>query len=168
MSLSMHAASVPTFVRSFHNMVSWLDKAQAHAEARKFSPDAYLTLRLAPDMLPLSKQVQIVTDIAKGCVARLSGQEPPSWPDDEATLEALRARLHKAADYVQSVPAAAIEGSEAREIALPTRTGEPRRFTGQAYLTDFVLPNVHFHASIAYALLRQAGVELGKKDFLGI
>jgi hypothetical protein len=168
MSLSMHAASVPAFVRMFNNMLAWLDKAQAHAEVRQFDSANYLGLRLAPDMLPFTKQVQIATDMAKGCVARLAGLEVPSWPDDEASVEALRARLHKAIAYVQSVDAGLIDGSEAREIVLPTRTGEPRRFTGQAYLTDFVLPNLYFHASTAYALLRHAGVDVGKRDFLGI
>jgi hypothetical protein len=168
MSLSMHAASVPAFVRMFNNMLAWLDKAQAHAEVRKFDSANYLGLRLAPDMLPFTKQVQIATDMAKGCVARLAGLEVPSWPDDEASFDALRARLQKAIAYVQSVDAGLIDGSEAREIVLPTRTGEPRRFTGQAYLTDFVLPNLYFHASTAYALLRHAGVEVGKRDFLGI
>ena len=168
MSLSMHSASVPAFVRVLGNMLSWLDKAQAHAEARKFSPDNYFGLRLAPDMLPLSKQVQICSDTVKGCIARLAGQDVPAWEDNEATLDDLRARIRKTIDYAQSVPAAQIDGSDERAIALPTRAGEPRRFTGETYLTQFVLPNVYFHSTTVYALLRNAGVELGKRDFLGI
>jgi hypothetical protein len=168
MTLSIHSASVPVFVRVLGSMLSWLDKAQAHAEARKFDPNNYLSLRLAPDMLPFTKQIQIASDMIKGCVARLAGQEAPAWEDNEATLDDLRARIRKTIDYVQSVPAALIEGSDDRAISLPTRTGEPRRFTGESYLTQFVLPNVYFHATTTYALLRNAGVELGKRDFLGI
>jgi hypothetical protein len=167
MSLTMHNCSVPVFARLLGNMLNWLDKAQAHAEARKFDPVNYLDLRLAPDMLPFTKQIQIATDMVKACVARLSGSEIPKWDDNEATLEELRARIRKTIDYVQSVPAAAIDGSEGREIVLPTRAGEPLRFTGDAYLKYYVLPNFYFHATTTYALLRQAGVELGKRDYLG-
>jgi hypothetical protein len=166
MSLSMHAISVPVFVRTFKAMLTWLDKAQAHADARKFDSANYLGLRLAPDMLPLTKQVQIATDMAKGCAARLAGLEVPKWDDNEASLDDLRARLNKAIDFVQSVPAALIDGTEEREIVLPMRQGEVR-FAGQAYVLGYVLPNVYFHATTAYALLRHAGVEIGKRDFLG-
>ena len=168
MSLSMHSASVPAFVSLLNNMLVWLDKAQAHAEARKFDTVNYLGLRLAPDMLPLTRQVQICTDGVKGCVARLAGLEPPKWEDNEATLDEVRARVRKTIDYALSIPAEQIDGSEAREILLPTRSGEPRRFTGQAYLLTFVLPNFYFHATATYALLRHAGVDVGKKDFLGL
>ena len=167
MSLSMHSASVPVFVRTLGNMLNWLDKAQAHAEARKFDTANYLGLRLAPDMLPFTRQIQIATDGVKGCVARLAGLEVPKWDDNEASLDDLRARLRKAIDYAQSVPAAQIDGSEAREIVLPMRSGDPLRFTGESFLQQFVMPNLYFHASMTYALLRQAGVELGKRDFLG-
>jgi hypothetical protein len=166
MSLSMHAISIPVFVRTFKAMLTWLDKAQAHADARKFDSANYLGLRLAPDMLPLTKQVQIATDMAKGCAARLAGLEVPKWEDNEASLDDLRARLNKAIDFVQSVPAASIDGTEEREIVLPMRQGEVR-FAGQAYVLGYVLPNVYFHATTAYALLRHAGVEIGKRDFLG-
>ncbi len=167
MSVSMHSSTVPAFVRMLNNMLAWLDKAQAHAEARKFDTVNYLGLRLAPDMLPFTRQIQIATDGVKGCVARLAGLEVPKWDDNEASLDDLRARLRKTIDYVQSVPAAQIDGSEAREIVLPMRIGEPLRFTGQSYVQHFVLPNLYFHSSMTYALLRQAGVELGKRDFLG-
>ena len=166
MSLSMHAISVPVIVRTFKATQVCFDKAQAHADARKFDSANYLGLRLAPDMLPLTKQIQIATDMSKGCVARLSGQEIPKWEDNEVTLAELRARLDKAIAYVQSVPAMQIDGTEDKEIVLPLRQGE-MRMTGQAYVLGFVLPNVYFHATAAYALLRQAGVELGKRDFLG-
>lgn len=167
MSLTMHNSSVPVFVRMFSNTLTWLDKAQAHAEARKFDSANYLQLRLAPDMLPLTRQVQIATDGAKGCVARLTGAEVPKWDDNEASLDDLRARLRRTVDYVQTFSAQQFEGSESRDIVLPKRTGEPLRFSGETYLKHFVLPNLYFHTTTTYALLRHAGVDLGKKDFLG-
>jgi len=166
MSITMHSASVPVFVRILNAMLGWLDKAQAHAEARKFSPDNYLTLRLAPDMLPLVKQIQIAADAAKGCAARLAGVEIPKFDDNESTLDELRARIRKTIDFLQSVPAAQIDGSEAREISIPMRSGDPLRFTGEAFLKHYATPNFYFHATTTYALLRSAGVELGKRDFL--
>jgi hypothetical protein len=162
----MHSASVPVFVRTFTALQACLDKAQAHAEARKFSPDAYLTLRLAPDMLPFTNQIQIASDGAKGCVARLTGQEIPKWEDNEATLADLRARITKTMDYVQSVPAELFVGSDEREIVIPRRVGE-LRLSGENFLKQFVLPNFFFHCTTTYALLRHAGVELGKRDYLG-
>jgi uncharacterized protein len=167
MSISMHAASAPAFLRTLNNMLAWLDKAQAHAEARKFDTNNYLGLRLAPDMLPFTRQIQIVTDGVKGCVARLSGQEVPKWDDNEASLDDLRARIRKTIDYVKSAGPAQIDGSEAKEVLLPQRSGEPLKFSGENYLKHFVLPNFYFHATITYALLRQAGVDVGKRDFLG-
>lgn len=165
--ISMHGASAPVFARMLGNMLNWLDAACAHAEARKFSTDVYLTLRLAPDMLPFPKQIQIASDAAKGCVARLAGQEPPKFEDNEATLEQLAERIRKTREYVLSVPAAAFEGSEGREISIPRRGGEPLKFDGLAYLQNFALPNFYFHATTTYALLREAGVPLGKGDYLG-
>jgi len=168
MSLTMHSASVPVFTHSLGAMLAWLDKAQAHAEVRKFDSANYLGLRLAPDMLPFKSQIQIATDMVKGCVARLAGQDVPSWEDNEATLAELRARVQKTIDYVGGFSAAQIDGSDAREIVLPTRTGDPRRFSGENYLKQFVLPNFYFHSTTTYALLRHAGVELGKRDFLAL
>ncbi len=167
MSITMHSASAPIFLRTFSAMLVWLDKAQAHAEARKFDPNNYLTLRLAPDMLPFTRQIQIATDGVKGCMARLAGQEVPKWDDTEATLDDLRARIRKAMAYVESFNATQIDGTEDKEIVLPMRSGDPLRFTGEGYLKHFVLPNLYFHASMTYALLRQAGVDIGKRDFLG-
>ena len=167
MSITMHSASAPIFLRTFSAMLVWLDKAQAHAEARKFDPNNYLTLRLAPDMLPFTRQIQIATDGVKGCMARLAGQEVPKWEDTETTLDDLRARIRKAIAYVESFNAAQIDGTEDKEIVLPMRSGDPLRFTGEGYLKHFVLPNLYFHASMTYALLRQAGVAIGKRDFLG-
>jgi hypothetical protein len=134
---------------------------------RKFDSANFLGLRLAPDMLPFTRQIQITTDGVKGCMARLAGLEVPKWEDNEASFDDLRTRIRKTIDYVQSFSAAQIDGSEAREILLPTRQGDPLRLTGEAFLKHFVLPNFFFHATTTYALLRHGGVDLGKKDFLG-
>lgn len=167
MTISMHSASAPVFVKMFESLLKWLDKAEAHAQARKFSPDNYLGLRLAPDMLPFAKQVQIASDAAKACMARLAGTEMPKWPDDEATLDDLRARVRKTLDYVRSVDASRIDGSEAREVTVPMRNGDALKFDGETYLKHYALPNFYFHTTMAYALLRHAGVEVGKADYLG-
>jgi len=166
-AISMHSASVPIFTRTLGNLLAWFDKAEAHAAARKFDPAVLLAARLAPDMLPFTKQVQIACDSAKFGVARLAGGEAPKFDDNEASFGELRTRVQKTIDYVNSVPAAQIDGSEGREVLVPTRGGEPMRFTGEAYLKHFVLPNFFFHTTTAYALLRHNGVELGKRDFLG-
>jgi hypothetical protein len=166
MAISMYQASVPIFVRMLNNMLAWLDKAEAHAKAKNFDPSNYLGLRLAPDMHPFLRQIQIASDACKGCVARLAGQEPPKWADDEKTLDDLRARIRKTIDYANSVPAAKIDGSENREIALPMPGGS-MRFPGETFMKHFSLPNFFFHATMTYALLRQGGVDLGKMDYLG-
>ncbi|WP_457356429.1 DUF1993 domain-containing protein [Roseateles sp. P5_D6] len=165
--ISMHAASAPAFAKMLGNMLTWLEAAKAHAETRKFSTDVYLTLRLAPDMLPFTKQIQIASDAAKGCVARLGGQEIPKYEDNEATLDELAERIKKTRDFVLSVPAEAFAGSEEREIVIPRRSGDPLKFDGSTYLRHFALPNFYFHATTTYALLRHAGVPLGKSDYLG-
>ena len=166
MPLSMHQASVPIFVQMLTNALAWLDKAEAHAKAKKFSPDVWVTTRLTPDMLPFSAQIGIATDHVKGCVARLAGVQPPKWADDEKTLDELRARLRKALDYAQSIPAAQLEGSETREVSLPLGSGA-LKMTGEAYLKGFALPNFFFHVTMAYAILRHGGVDVGKMDYLG-
>ena len=167
MSISMYSASVPVFVRMLGNLQNWLDKAQAHAEARKFDPVNFVGLRLAPDMLPLNRQVQIASDSAKACLARLAGVEMPSWKDEETTLPELKARVQKTIDYVQSFKPEQIDGSETRQITIPRRTSEPLVMEGEAFLKHYALPNLYFHVTTAYALLRQGGVEIGKADFLG-
>ncbi|MDN3921783.1 DUF1993 domain-containing protein [Roseateles violae] len=167
MTISMYSASAPAFARMLGNMLKWMDAAKAHAEKKKFDTAVYLTLRLAPDMLPFKNQIQIASDGVKGCMARLSGQEVPKWEDSEATLDELIARIQRTLDYVQSFEAAAIDGSEERVIEIPRRTGEPLRFSGENFLRHFALPNFYFHATTTYALLRHAGVELGKMDYLG-
>jgi hypothetical protein len=165
--ISLHGASAPAFAKMLSNMLNWLDAAKAHAEARKFPADNYLTLRLAPDMLPFARQIQIASDAAKGCVARLAGQEIPKYEDNETTLDELAERIRKTRDFILSVPAAAFEGGEGREITIPRRTGEPLKFDGLTYLNHFALPNFYFHTTTTYALLRHAGVPLGKADYLG-
>ena len=167
MTITMHSASVPIFKRQLGALLTWLDKAEAHAAARKFDPANYLQLRLAPDMLPFVSQIRIAGDTAKGCAARLAGQEIPKFEDNEASLVELRERVRRTLDYLDSVPASAIDGSEGREIVLPMRNRDPIRFTGETYLRHWALPNFFFHVSMAYALLRHAGVELGKADYLG-
>ena len=167
MSLSMHSASAPVFVRSLNNMLTWLDKAQAWSEARKFDSANYLGLRLAPDMLPFTRQIQITSDSAKGCMARLAGVDMPKWEDDEASLDDLRARIRKTIDYVQSFAPEQINGTEAKEVVLPQRSGEPKRFSGEDFLKHYAMPNFFFHATTAYALLRHGGVDLSKRDYLG-
>jgi len=167
MSISMHSASAPVFLRMLRNMLTWLDKAEAHAQARGFDPVNYLGLRLAPDMLPLARQIQIASDAAKACMARLAGQELPKWADDEATLDDLRARIRKTIDYVASFEPAQIDGSETREIQIVKRNGDVLRHQGEEYLKHNAMPNFYFHATTLYALLRHAGVAVGKGDFLG-
>ena len=167
MSLTMHSASVPTFVRMLGNIDTWLDKAVAHAEAKKFDPSVYLAARLAPDMLPFTRQIQIASDNAKGCVARLAAVEIPKYEDNEATIDELRQRIRKTIDFMKSVPAEKFEGSDTRDIEVPRRAGEPLRFKGEAYLKHYALPNFFFHVTTAYALLRHYGVDLGKADYLG-
>ncbi|WNV06020.1 DUF1993 domain-containing protein [Candidatus Methylospira mobilis] len=162
----MYPASIPVFVRMLGNLSAILDKAAAHAEAKKIDPSVFINARLAPDMYPLSRQVQIATDLVKGCAARLAGIEVPGYEDNETTFPELQARIGKTVAFIQSVTAAQIDDSEERGISLKFGTREAH-FLGQAYLLDFVLPNLYFHITIAYAILRHNGVELGKMDYVG-
>ncbi len=166
MSISMYSASVPVFVRMLGNLDAWLEKAEAHARAKKFETSVFLDARLAPDMLSFTKQIQIACDGAKFGVARLAGVESPKFEDNETTLTQLRERIAKTVAYVQSVSAAQIDGTEAKDVELPRRDGT-MTLKGEFYLKHFVMPNFYFHVTTAYALLRHNGVDLGKKDFLG-
>ena len=166
MTISMHSASIPVFKRQLGALLVWLDKAEAHAAARNFDTANYLQLRLAPDMLPFVAQIRIASDAAKACAARLAGQDAPKFDDNEASLADLRARVRKTLDYIDSVPAAAIDGSDARDVVVPLRNRDPLQFSGEVYLKHWALPNFFFHITMAYALLRHAGVELGKNDLL--
>jgi hypothetical protein len=162
----MYQASIPAFVRMLGNLSAILDKAAAHAEAKKIDPAVFINARLSPDMFPLSRQVQIATDMAKGCAARLAGIEVPRYEDNETTFAELQARIDKTKAFIQSVNASQIDGSEERQITLKFGSRE-LSFLGQPYLLDFVLPNFHFHLSMTYAILRHNGVEIGKKDYIG-
>jgi hypothetical protein len=162
----MYQASIPSFIRILGNLSILLEKAAAHAEAKKIDPTVFTGARLAPDMFPLTRQVQIATDGVKGCVARLAGVEVPSYPDTETTFPELQARIKKTVDFLKTFNASQIDGSEERAITLKIRDREIH-FKGQAYLLNFVIPNFYFHVTTAYAILRHNGVEIGKMDFLG-
>lgn len=166
MAISMYSASVPVFTRMLGHLSAWLDKAEAHAQAKKFDTSVYLAARLAPDMLPFTKQIQIACDAAKFGVARLAGVEAPKFEDNEASLADLRERIRKTVAFVNSVPASAIDGSDERDITVPRRDGNIV-LKGEFYLKHYVHPNFYFHVITAYALLRHNGVDLGKGDYLG-
>lgn len=165
MTISLYQASVPVFVRALRNLQHILEKGAAHARERGVDPDSLLQLRLVDDMLPLSRQVQIACDMAKNGAARLAGQEPVPLADEETTLDQLYARIARTIELVQAVEASKVDGSEGRDILLKMRTGE-LRFNGQDYLLQFVLPNLYFHVTAAYALLRREGAPLGKTDYI--
>jgi hypothetical protein len=166
MTISMSTASVPVLKQMLGSLSTILGMATDHAAAKKIDPSVLLACRLAPDMLPLTKQVQIATDMAKGGIGRLAGVEIPKFEDDETTIEALQARLAKTIAFIDSVPAASLDGTEDKPITITLRAGD-RHFTGQAYLLHWVLTNVIFHVTTAYDILRHNGLEIGKKDFLG-
>lgn len=166
MALSMFDASVPSFLRQLAALDAVLDKAAAHAAARKIDPAVLLAMRLYPDMLAMTRQVQLTCDFAKNTVARLAGQEPPKWPDEETTFEQLKARIAKTVDYVKGFTAAQLAGAEDRDVTLPIG-GKPTTFKGAHFLFNFALPNFYFHATTGYAILRHCGVEIGKRDFIG-
>lgn len=167
MSITMHTASVPVFVRMLGNLGTWLDKAEAHAQVKKFDPAVYLGARLAPDMLPFTKQIQIACDGAKFGVSRLAGVEAPKFDDSEASITELRERVRATIAFIQSVPASKIDGTEDKDVTIPRRDG-PMTLKGEFYLKHYVMPNFYFHLTMAYALLRHNGVELGKADYLGV
>ncbi len=166
MPLSMYQASVPVFVRTLGSLRNILAKGAAHAQARKIDEAAFMQARLAPDMFPLTSQVHIATDMARGGAARLAGTEPPKYEDTEKTFAELIARVDKTIAYVESLPESQFEGAETRKITRPVR-GQPKEFTGPNYLQQFILPNLYFHTTTAYDLLRHNGVDLGKADFIG-
>jgi len=166
MKISMYQASAPRFANALRNLSAILDKAQAHAEAKKIDPAVLGGLRLIADMLPLARQVQIACDTAKGAVARLAGVDIPQHPDTEQTIPELKARIAKTLDFVASLPAAKIDGSEEREVVLKLR-GQDVKYNGLQYLLGHAWPNFYFHVTTAYDILRANGVEIGKRDFIG-
>ena len=166
MSISIYDFSIPVLTRGLTNMSVVLDKAAAHAAAKKFDSAVLAQARLFPDMHPLVRQVQIACDTAKGAGARLAGIDVPKHEDTEATFADLKARIAKTVDFLKTVTAAQVNGAESRNVEIKFPSGS-WKFTGLAYLTDFVLPNFYFHEAMVYALLRKNGVEIGKGDFLG-
>ena len=166
MAISMSSASLPIFRTMLGNLSHLLEKAQAHAQARKFDPQVLVTYRLAPDMLPLSRQVQIACDAAKNGVARISGVEAPRFEDNETTFEELRARIAKTLAWLDTVSAAKLDGTEDKDITFPVGRESTRTMKAEAYLKHWALPNLFFHVTTAYAILRHNGVDLGKADYL--
>ena len=166
MTITMYQASIPSLIRSLNNLVSILEKGAAHAEARKIDPAVLVSSRLYPDMFPLVQQVQIASDIARRGAARLAGLEAPSLEDNETSFPELIARVQKTTAYLETLTPEQIDGSEEKSITL-TVGKEKMTFEGLPYLLYFILPNVYFHVTTTYDILRHCGVELGKGDFLG-
>ena len=166
MSISMSSASVPICTTMLGNLSHLLDKAQIFIDQKKCEPTALTQYRLAPDMLPFTRQIQIACDAAKNGVARLSGVEAPKFEDTEATIAELKARIQKTIDYLRSVPADKLDGTESKEITFPAGPDTTRTLPGEGYLEHMILPNMFFHVAMAYAILRHNGVEVGKRDYL--
>ena len=166
MTQTLHAFTAPVFIRTLRNLMHVLRAGEKHAAEKGIAPDVLLNTRLIPDMLPLVRQVQIATDHAKNCCARLTATEPMPFPDEEKTFEELHARIARCIAYVESFDAAQFEGAASRPVQVKSRLGE-LNFDGQGYVTSFALPNFFFHASMAYAILRASGVPIGKADWLG-
>ena len=167
MKISVQAVTVDLFTQSLTNLSALLEKGLAHATARKFDPSVLLNSRLAPDMFPLSRQVQIACDSAKNSVARVAALEPPRFEDNEKTIEELRARIARTIEYIKGVPTTAFEGAEDRDIRVPVGPDKFLDFKGIDFIQRWAIPNVFFHITTTYALLRHNGVEVGKRDFLG-
>jgi len=166
MSISVYDASIPVFIHTLTNLKVILQKGAAYAETRKFDANILAATRLFPDMLPMTRQVQIASDAAKGAAARLSGTEAPKFEDNETTIAELIARVDKTLDYLKSFKPAQFEGAETRTINIKTPRNE-FTFSGLVFLRHWALPNFFFHVTTAYNLLRHAGVEIGKADYLG-
>jgi len=166
MTLSMYQASAPRFINTLNNLTAILDKAAAHAEAKKIAPVTLTAFRLFPDMFPLTRQVQIACDAAKGAVARLAGVEVPKHEDTEQTFDELKARIAKTIDFIKTIKPAQIDGSEDKDIALRI-AGKEVKFKGMQYLLGFAHPNFYFHVTTTYNILRHNGVEIGKTDYIG-
>jgi hypothetical protein len=166
MSISLYDVSIPVFTLSLNNLSAILDKAASHGESKNVDPKVIPQARLIVDMLPLSAQIQIACDTAKGAAARLAGVEVPKYEDTEATLAELKTRVAKTLDFIRTIKPEQLQGAETREVVLqfPQTT---LKFNGLNYLTNFALPNFFFHVTMAYALLRKNGIDLGKRDFLG-
>ena len=164
--LSMYEIAIPPLKRMLTNLSSILKKGEEHADTKKIDHSVFLNARLAPDMYPLTRQVQIATDMSKSGAARLAGVEIPKYEDNEATFADLQARISKTLAFIDAIKPEQLTGSEARDIVISVR-GTSLEFKGQAYLLNWVNPNVYFHVTTAYNILRHNGVELGKPDYLG-
>jgi uncharacterized protein len=167
MSLSLYQSSVPVFERSLAAFLKILDKAEAYAEERKFDPANYLAIRLAPDMFPLTRQIQTFCDNAKNVSFRLAGAQPPRFEDKETTIAELRARIQSTLDLLKTIDAKAVDASADRDVVFPVGPNTNMKMRGGDYLMHFALPNFYFHLTTAYDILRSAGAEIGKRDFLG-
>ena len=163
---ALYSMTVPVFVRFLNNFSEILKKGEAYATAKKFEPNVLINARLAPDMFALSRQVQIACDVVKGGAARLSGTEVPSFPDNETTFAELQERIAKTVKFIEGIDKGKFEGGEARNIEIKAGPRE-LKFDGLSYLNNFVLPNIYFHITTTYAILRHNGVDLGKMDYLG-
>ena len=166
MTVSVYGMTVPIFTRMLTNLLAIMDKAESYAAERKFDTLVLSNMRLAPDMIPFRGQIMIATDHVKGCVSRLAGRDIPSWPDTEETFAELRARIQKALDLLATIKLEDLEGGEVREVTLKLG-GKDVTMSGQIYLTERALPNFFFHVTTAYAILRHAGVPVGKRDYIG-
>ncbi len=167
MSFSMSQASLPVFEIGLNALSAVLEKAEAHAAARKFDPSVLLSTRLAPDMFALVRQVQVAADQAKNGSSRLAGVEAPRYEDNETTIEQLRARIARTVAYLKTLDPKKIDASAEREITFPLGPTNKGHMKGDDYLNHFMLPNFYFHLTAAYAILRHCGVDIGKRDFLG-
>jgi hypothetical protein len=166
--MSFYDASVPAFLQILGSLSGILTKAEAHCKAKNIQPEVLLGARLFPDMLPLSKQIQLASDFAaKGC-ARLAHSEVPSTPDTEKTFDELKARLAKTVDYLKTFKPAQFEGADAKDVTFPAGPDRTITLKGQQFLNNFAFPNFYFHAATAHGILRHNGVEIGKRDFLGV
>ncbi|WP_017904473.1 DUF1993 domain-containing protein [Pseudomonas asplenii] len=167
MTISLYAASIPVFKQMLNALSDVLNKAEAHATAKGIDPGVFVQARLAPDMFPLVRQVQIAVDFAKGVSSRLAQIEVPSYPDTETTFAELQALISKTLAHLDSIDAAQIDGKEGIEIVTRPGTPKEKRFSGQSYLLTYGLPQFFFHVTTAYAILRHNGVEIGKRDYMG-
>jgi uncharacterized protein len=166
MTISMFQASVPRLINALNNLSHILDKAQAHIDAKKIDASALIQFRLYPDMLNFTRQVQIASDTAKGVVARLAGVEIPTYEDNEQSIADLKARIAKTIAFIQGFKPEQIDGTEDKDII--TKRGEKEtHYKGMQFLLGHAIPNVYFHITTAYAILRHNGVEIGKRDYLG-
>jgi hypothetical protein len=165
-SFTVHSMAMDTYVPMLRTLSTLLDKGAEHMKSKGLKPDTLVEARLAPDMFPLARQVQIACDSAKGAAARLAGQEPPTFEDTEKTLDELKARIRRTLDYISSVPASGFAGAETRRVSFPLMNEKVLDMDGVQYLRDWALPNFYFHVVTAYDILRNQGVQIGKQDYL--